>query len=744
MLKRLFYSLPIQLFLLNIKRQHFYLLLWFTILGFVNEWIGKKFGIVYLFLDPEYLGEVNFLSFFIMGVCMGGFLMSYNIASYIIYGREIPFLAGFKRPFLRFTLNNFIVPTFFLSIYLYRIISFQAEYELKTFTETALSTTGFLVGLLIFILISFTYFFNTNKDVFRMFGVKLQRKVKKAFLFQRKVLNKKFQWEGLAEERQEIPVQTFLDFDLKLKPIRYSTQFEYKNLLSVLRQNHLNAIIIQLIVLVLIVLLGLLRDFPIFQIPAGASVLIFFSMLIMISGAFSFWLRRWGFTAFIMILVVYNLLSQFDPLYYRNTAYGLNYDTEPAVLSKETVNAVDPDKFDSDYNETVEILEKWKARNQKGFKKPKLIVINASGGGQRSALFTFSSLQHIDSVMEGELFDQCVLLTGASGGLIGASYLRELHLQKLLGEIETPYAHKYRTNISKDLLNPIIFSIVVNDIFYPMQTFKYGGYTYRKDRGTAFENTLNRNLEGVFEKPLMAYQAFEKEALVPMIVFSPTSVNDGRRIYISAQPVSYLVQPESSKDKEEDRPLDGIEFMRFFEKQDARNLSFLSALRMNSNFPYISPNTSLPSEPIMEVIDAGLRDNFGKETSLRFIYVFRDWIAKNTSGVVVIQMRDTPQNEEIDPNSKNTIMAKIFKPVRGFYANWENYQQFNQDNQFDILQSLANFPMEKVTFQYAPPDQSVDVSLSWHLTSLEKKNVQQGIYFPQNQRELKRLMELVK
>jgi hypothetical protein len=56
------------------------------------------------------------------------------------------------------------------------------------------------------------------------------------------------------------------------------------------------------------------------------------------------------------------------------------------------------------------------------------------------------------------------------------------------------------------------------------------------------------------------------------------------------------------------------------------NVNILSALRMNATFPYVLPNVWLPTNPIIDVMDAGLRDNFGQESSLRFIEVFKDWL----------------------------------------------------------------------------------------------------------------------
>ena len=64
---------------------------------------------------------------------------------------------------------------------------------------------------------------------------------------------------------------------------------------------------------------------------------------------------------------------------------------------------------------------------------------------------------------------------------------------------------------------------------------------------------------------------------------------------------------------------DVIDFASFFAKQNPYNLRMLTAMRMNATFPIVLPNVWLPSNPVIDVMDAGLRDNYGQETSLDFL-----------------------------------------------------------------------------------------------------------------------------
>jgi hypothetical protein len=100
------------------------------------------------------------------------------------------------------------------------------------------------------------------------------------------------------------------------------------------------------------------------------------------------------------------------------------------------------------------------------------------------------------------------------------------------------------------------------------------------------------------------------------------------------------MQPSNDTTDIEGGDPDMVDFGALFAKQNPMNLRMLTALRMNATFPYILPNVWLPSTPVIDVMDAGLRDNFGQEVALRFTRVFKDWILENTSGVVLIQIRD--------------------------------------------------------------------------------------------------------
>src|ERR1043165_186568 len=130
LLRNIFYSFPVQLILLHLRKFLFMLVPWLLLILIVTGKVFAKYGWLYLFLDPEYFGKVNVLSFFIVGVALGGFIFVWNITSYILNSFRFPFLAAFESPFLRYCINNAVIPLVFIIIYFASLIRFQYYDEL--------------------------------------------------------------------------------------------------------------------------------------------------------------------------------------------------------------------------------------------------------------------------------------------------------------------------------------------------------------------------------------------------------------------------------------------------------------------------------------------------------------------------------------------------------------------------------------------------------------------------------------
>src|SRR5574343_292732 len=164
-IRELYYSFPVQLFILHFKKFQVLLLFWYILFSTVNGSFMKTYGAGSLFLAPEYLGEVNALAAAMVGVAVGIFFMSWNITTFILLSRYFRFLATASNPFLKYCINNFILPLAFLVFYMIRAIDFGLHRELLSASSIFLQIIGFISGLVLLLMASFYYFFRYDKRI---------------------------------------------------------------------------------------------------------------------------------------------------------------------------------------------------------------------------------------------------------------------------------------------------------------------------------------------------------------------------------------------------------------------------------------------------------------------------------------------------------------------------------------------------------------------------------------------------
>ena len=735
-----YYSFPIQLLVNHLKRNHLLLLGWLILFLAITESFGRYLGIPFLYLDPEYLNSVSFVSFAIMGIVLAGFGIAFHITSYIVDGPRFPFLGTLRKPFSQFSLNNSVIPAIFFIVYVIQIIRFQKYNEFATAGMILEYLSGLVVGYIAMNLLMYIYFRLTNKDIFLFLADTFNEKLKTRIRLTRARVLETMR----IAKKKEIRVDSYVDLSLKSVSVPKSDGFLSDSITKVFDQNHLNLVIIELLIFLLLLIMGIFRDYEIFQLPAAASTVLFFTIIVMFIGAFSYWFGRWAVSAALAIIIVVNFLVKQEYFAAGFKAFGLDYTGETATYSQNRIREVNaPEIIREDKQATLSILENWKAKQDN--EKPVAVFICTSGGGQRASLWTLNALQIADSLSSNKLFDQTMLITGASGGMIGASYYREIKLRALTDSTINPYNSRYLDNISKDNLNPIIFSFLVNDLFVKFQNFEYRGMKYPKDRGYSFEEQINRNTACLLDKPMIAYAQPEQEALIPMVIMGPTIINDGRKLFLSPHNVSYMnISNESRRYTPE-----GIDFRRFFGDQGSDSLRYLSALRMNATFPYITPNITLPSSPKMEIMDAGISDNFGISDALRFLFAFREWLQENTSGIVILSIRDSQRNRPIISRSAKSLLEKFSNPISSVYINFENLQDISNDDKILYSRSWYNGTITRIDLEYTPQSLTGDprdierASLSWHLTTREKLDIRRSVGSEANQQALNRLVRIL-
>ena len=675
----------------------------------------KLFGANALFLAPEYIGNVNAAGAAITGMASGVFIMSWNITTFILHSKRFRFLATNSKPFLKYCVNNSIIPICFLLVYFFEAFSYDQKMELIPFAEFIGVSAGFLGGFLLLTIVSFVYFFTADRRIVRTFKPDLTDfDVHKSFDRVE---------DAFAENNFGLPVGYYLTTRFRFNKARNVSHYSREFLDVIFKRHHFSAMITLMLAFVFMIFIGFYLDNRIFQVPAAASIFILFALLIAVIGALTYFLRSWSILFVIVLFIVLNFLYIHDVIDPRNKAFGLDYTNpsrpEYSLRSLEAMNT--PEKIEADKNNMIDILNSWKQKQVED--KPMMIVFNFSGGGVRSAAFAMNILEQLDSISHGSIMGKTVLMSGASGGMLAAAYFRELARLRAAGNDIDLQNKKYVKDISKDLLNPIFSSMIARDLLSPAQKFSVGPYRYVKDRGYAFEQKLNDNTHGLLDKSIGFYKDEEKNAHIPLMILNSVITRDLRKLMVCTQPLSFMMQAAFADSASMMSGPDAVDFAAMFKNEHPMNLRFLTALRMNATYPYILPNVWLPSRPVIDVVDAGLRDNYGQETTLRFLHVFKDWIKKNTRGVLIIQVRSRQKGGWDNTFANGDITGIITKPFTMLQSNWFMLQDYFQDDEITYAQNSLDSNFHRVAFMYIPEKEDRGATINFHLTASEKKEV---------------------
>jgi hypothetical protein len=735
-LRGFYYSFPVQLLFLHFRKYQVLLLFWFILFSTINGTFMKTFGADSLYLAPEYLGNVNAISSAIVGISVGMFIMSWNIATFVLFSKHFRFLAATTNPFLKYCINNAVIPLLFLFFYFFKAYEFDHFKELIPAAEIFFLVGGFLSGLIFILAASFIYFFRADRSILRRMMPLISNP--SSYITHLSPIKEVHHGGPL------INVEWYFESPLRLRHTRDVSHYTQAYVDSIFKRHHFAAIISVFIAFLFLIGIGFFLEQPFFQIPAAASITIFFSILIGVAGAFSYFLQSWSIPYLVGLILLLNVFYKLDWIDPRNKAYGLNYTNKkerPAYTRETLLEMSSAANVEADKKNMIAILENWKKKQDSD--KPVLVLINTSGGGHRSATFTMSVLQHLDSITNGTIMKRAFLVSGASGGMIGATYFRELYLQQQQGKNVRVRDKKYVEDISGDLLNPLFSSFVARDLIAPAQKFKAGNHEYVKDRGYAFEEKLNQNTRGFLNKQLKDYAADEKAANIPLMFFNSVVTRDSRKMIISTQPVRFMMRGWQDTTRMPGMDPDAIDFASFFAKQDPYELRMLTALRMNATFPVVLPNVWLPSDPVIDVMDAGLRDNYGQETSLRFMETFDEWIKANTSAVLILQIRDRGAGAWEYPYLSDDISDHATKPFLLLQHNWFKMMEFFQNDMLSYYADHEGRNVHKITFQYAGGNEEKKAALNFHLTKREAKDIMASVFSPYNTESFQKLLTLL-
>jgi len=739
-IRHVYYFLPVQLLILHFRKYQLLLLFWLILVATVTGHFAANFGASTLFLAPEYLGSVSFYSMFLLGGAMAVFIMSWHITTFIINAHRIPYMGAARQTFLVYVINNSIIPIVFLIFYSIISIRFQWYYEHADLKFILITQLGFYLGLLLVVIISFAYFFRVGRDLIKTVLTTITNPSR---------IRDIIPYDALDYEIDIIRVDNYFTETGRIGYCDQLERYHPRMLNAVLKRHHRNAIAATVFAVLLLFMLGIFMAQPLLRIPAGGGFLILFAIMMGVVGAVKYFLKSWEVLGWVIICLLLSALVGRRVFDLRSIAFGVNYHIavaeQPQYDYGHLREIFNKQRYLQDAANEMGRLNRWKAKRvTAGQAKPPLVVITISGGGSRAAYWAFRAMQYADSVTQKKLFSNTVFISGASGGMMGAAYWRSVHEAYNNGIIKDPYAQVYQDNIGKDLLNAIIFSFASVDLINPFNKISIEGHSYTKDRGYAMEHELVSNTGSMLDKTIGDFKKEEANADIPQMIFNGTIVNDGRKLMMSAQPVAYLTRPEWSLSDSIDPPIDAIDFATLFEKQNPYSLRITSAIRMNATFPFILPAVRLPSRPMINIMDAGMRDNFGTEIASRYLFVMRKWIEENAGDVIFLEIRDTREGEMHPPMEQSSLGSMMSDPLFVIQNKWEIFQSYNHGYLKDYAPYFLGGKLHFVSLEYVPEEKDKSAALNFHLTHKEKIDIANSIFYSRNQAAIDTLKTLLK
>ncbi|HEY2729093.1 MAG TPA: hypothetical protein VGK52_04075 [Polyangia bacterium] len=402
------------------------------------------------------------------------------------------------------------------------------------------------------------------------------------------------------------------------------------------------------------------------HVPAALAVSLTLSILTGVWGLLRFWFQHYRvFWSVVVVLAACGLGATRDV-----SVTGLAHVTFPQA-------GAPPRPLVDD----AAALERWKAGL--GQAKPPLVIVATSGGALRAGIWTLNVLGALEARIPGFL-RHVRLITGASGGMVGAA-----HLVSALDErgptgakLDARWFDGLIEGAAKDSLTPITRALI-----FPFD-----------DRGRALERSWERGTKGRLAMPFRALMRGEQEGWLPSLVYAPMLVEDGRRLFVSNLDLGAITWARRPWPTPGEPDLPSISSVQLFAcaGDGIDDIKLSTVARLNATFPWVTSAALLTSDPDRRVVDAGYYDNYGVDIATQWMRKNAVWLEDNTSGVLLVQIRDgatyeTDPRAEKGPGRVHARISFLTTPVEAFLAAREASMAFRNDQKVEALAGDPRF-----------------------------------------------------
>jgi hypothetical protein len=431
-------------------------------------------------------------------------------------------------------------------------------------------------------------------------------------------------------------------------------------------------------------------------VPAAPAVILGLGLMTGIWGFFAFWMRRYRVLGLSLLIFVAVLL-------------GATRDVPPAGVKEASLHC----STRAPQIDDRQALEQWKALT--GVASPPLVVVTTSGGASRSALWTVTVLHALEERIPGFLRHVRVI-TGASGGMVGAAH----YVSAIERDRPVPDFRQVRDAVTADSLTAVARALILPGL----------------DRGRALELSWEEQNPRL-KQPFVGLAQGEREGWRPSLIFSPMMVEDGRRLIISNLGLGAVTRTENDPSiclaaQPCDHSISGVELLAC-PGVGLDRLSLSTVARLSATFPWVTSAALLPSKPARRIVDAGYYDNYGVDMAVLWIRKNAPWLHDNTSGVLVVQLRDMPaqraRNDVLSPPGPGVVTgwySALSTPLEGGLSARESSMSFRNDDELGLLAGRPDLAAGDRGFVATSLfELDGEVPLSWYLSRAQVASMKQ-------------------
>ncbi|MBS1830463.1 MAG: patatin-like phospholipase family protein [Acidobacteria bacterium] len=328
------------------------------------------------------------------------------------------------------------------------------------------------------------------------------------------------------------------------------------------------------------------------------------------------------------------------------------------------------------------------------------VIVCAQGGGIQAAAWTAQVLTSLDEQVNLKFAPMVRLISGVSGGALGAMYVAAGYQDGKLTNHES-----IRGAAEASSLEAIAHALVYRDI--PRLLFPFG--TSLRDRGVSAETVWASQPAAPPRGNLLgAWRKQAEDGKRPAMIFNSMIAETGERFAIGTV----------------DLPGRQPGRRQFYEYFPGFDLHPVTAARLAASFPYVSPAPRLRAKDVSghHFVDGGYFDNYGVVSAIDFLLAAtsKPGNVKRILLVEILAFQDAAA-KGVNQSLRGWVY-QLVAPPQALLAMKEAAQRSRNLSDLRLLEEVLrsrNLAWKHVTFRYDAPG----APLSWHLTEDERQSV---------------------